>query len=317
MNNKFAFKKNKLIYTSIFSLIGISILLTILINKNVQEIPSDKEIASNSVSSALPKGKNAYKDVLDPKSEESKSYTNQYGIKSTLLTLNYGTNLSNNIRNIKAKFDSNGTRIPLKLNSTRRCQIGDLDIIQKDLINLKSKNSGNLILSLEPISEDDNSFSPVFRSININEFVLGFEMFMQIKLYHAPANVGVFICNDISKSGRCRSKEKVNISEFGKKFIPGSIESKKEFPEEKIYYFAHLIVDTDGIQFPVSELPNSDLDLMKSTLLSNINFAVSLENTFQELTKISSTTRSMPLKLSNGAIVIDMPRLDRTTCSAS
>ena len=233
---------------------------------------------------------------------------------SILDKIQYPEQFYKNVKRLETYSTLDGTVIPLKMRAKLQCGLGDLDIIKQDL--KLSNVKENLILTLEPLSKDDKSFSPVFTHTSIFEIISGisYKIKLQIK---EPVHTGLFICNDSNKSRRCKDKLFQNISTLGKGFITNkefNPEGVKTNNQDKVYYFAHLLVDTDNIQFISNSLTGDDYTTYATSLNQVFSNSQKIADNIESIKKFSELINSVPPQISSGSVIIDLPKMDPKLC---
>jgi hypothetical protein len=233
-------------------------------------------------------------------------------VQHVLNTIPYDRALSGVIGSIATISDPAGTRIPLRLASTARCQVGDLDIIRRDFLlhNVKPE----VLVTVEPILDKDTFFQKKAVQYGLDEFILGSSFALKVKLYEPPVQAGIYICSDSEKTNQCVGKEVIDINEIASDTLFQK-KSKKIF-KDKVYYFANILIDTNGIQVFKEVLDESGYEKVQNAHQNLFGGKYDITKVFEKIRNIHKNLSSVPPKISMGTIEIDLPRLDRSKCPA-
>lgn len=139
-----------------------------------------------------------------------------------------------------------GSTLDVEVGIERECRFGDLDIILADL-QMSGPKGKNMLLSVEPIVSTGSKFKPLSVSLSAEDIEFGYKKTFELTLSGQKEHLGVFLCRDREKTGRCNKKA---IFDYGK--IEESLQkqgSQKVRNSDKIYFFQYLVVENKQLQF--------------------------------------------------------------------
>lgn len=211
-----------------------------------------------------------------------------------------------------------GNTVPLRffLEKTLSCDPGDYEAITESL---KQSAEKSLLLSLESISVED-TFEPVTMQINESEFVHGFSRTVDVPATLGPRQLGLFLCKDSEKVGRCAHKPVVGINELLRENLKQGREGRGAEAPDRIYYFQYVYVDADGAfhLFRQSPIDTAELDTFAGRF-PKIFSAQKVETERMNLAKVglfSRTLASAPLTLKTDGFAVTLPGRDKTRCAS-
>ena len=215
------------------------------------------------------------------------------------------------------------TGVSIRLGSSEKngCAWGDLDIINFELEASKAKG---LLVTLEPV---DGSGAAQSKSILGLDLTKGF-----VASFTKPAAglYGIFVCKDSGKKGRCSGKPVAEPHALLNQYLhtgPSAVATAAKGPEgkdqpplaipptlagepsDKIYYFAPIVVDKDGVTFvATSTAPNEYAELGKKLGKSG-------DAALTKAQSIGTTLHSVQPEYDGTRLVANLPRLNKEACS--
>ena len=169
---------------------------------------------------------------------------------------------------------SQGLVFKFVMETEPRCELGDLDVIDKDL---KYSKNARLLLSLESLVPDDESFQPVVRRLNPANLMEGYRVTLRVPAHEGVRHLGIFLCSDPDNVGRCFNSQKqirdlnhvfrqyvaheqkireeqIRLKEKG--LDPNSAKIAAIEAEAKIYYFSYLLVKNNVVTVLDNQMPD-------------------------------------------------------------
>jgi hypothetical protein len=119
------------------------------------------------------------------------------------------------------------------------CEEGEVSHVVAD-----AKVRGPLLLSIEPVLPQDQSFAPVTRIIEPEMLTKLSELTLEVRGKGTSHNLGLFICTDRDAKKRCAGKP-------GYAF--GGEDALKSATRDAVYFFQYLQLRPGGLQFFASE----------------------------------------------------------------
>ena len=102
----------------------------------------------------------------------------------------------------------------------------------------RGADSFRLLLSVEPLFMDEESEGKHVQEIKKKFLLLKNPIRVRVPHYTEPTLLGIFICNDNRKEGRCAGKKVIDIGEVLKNHAPGQNESHLWRPDDKVLFFS-------------------------------------------------------------------------------
>lgn len=195
----------------------------------------------------------------------------------------------------------------------RRCPIGDADAIKLDLDASPEKR---ILISVEPLDPADTSFKPQVEVVGPELLQTGRSVLFKVPLRERSIAMGVFVCKDSQKKGRCLGKpfEDLNaiFSEYSK---AGGV--LKNPPPDRTYFFQFLSIQKG--ESLVAFAPN----IVKDDALRSVTKYLDATGTAGngtvhrqqgELIKdLTLATRSLPVAFGS-SLRVDLPLHDLNRC---
>ena len=130
-----------------------------------------------------------------------------------------------------------------------------------------------------------------------------------------PTLLGVFICKDTKKEGRCAGKKVVDINMVYKEHSPDRNRSHSWRPDDKIYFFQPLIVQEDQVW----SLSWPDIGQNGENLDAGIKYVVKNQGISPELVNraivLDQTIKSEIFKGSCSNYQISLPHYSKKKCA--
>jgi hypothetical protein len=230
---------------------------------------------------------------------------------SPLNKIKYDSSVLNALWRIGTETKEKGTQVPVLFGSNPRCMLGDIDIIARDL--KVNKKAERLIASVEPLLDKSPSFEHKSENVSLFELMSGYSIQLNILLKDTPVHAGIYICNDTKGTGICSDKRITDLAQLADKNFKQTAPTTTD-PKDNIYYFAHIMIDKDNIQFFNTHFEDMQYEtLVKSWngFFPNQNDIIEIINRTKKLNKLINS--SLPTSR-DGKIFIELPRLDRTYC---
>jgi len=207
-----------------------------------------------------------------------------------------------------------GSPLPLRIKSTPRCMFGDFDLIAADMGGGKQ---GSLILTVERLDEPAapplamaSLYGPGLGAAILSRDGYGLEL--PPAAASAPQLLGIYICRDAARTGRCGDKPLVP---FGQALDAHSSKNPAAQVKvaDKVYFFSFIIASGGKIHFSNQLFDDDVLARLPAQVRALLKSAPD-PAAFTRLTKAIRTIGSEPLALDGGKLVIDLPRVDIRRC---
>ncbi len=167
-----------------------------------------------------------------------------------------------------------GSSLDVAIEIERECRFGDFDIMLADL-NMSGPMGNDLLLSVEPIVPTKSEFKPVYVKLSVPDIEFGYKKTFALSLPKQREHLGVFLCRDRDKKGKCNSKEIFDYGQIEESLQnEGSLKIRKA---DKIYFFQYLYAENDELHF----------------LTDNVE---SLKEAFAAVDRITSTVANASLR---------------------
>lgn len=206
-----------------------------------------------------------------------------------------------------------GRAIYLRISSTPRCMIGDLDIIRDEL---KHSPTKRLLLTVEPLFYG-KQFPPQIAVVTESQLERGVMQSFLLPESPTPSLFAVFLCKDDDENGRCASKPARPLDAVYRKYHPtagGSGVADSDRAGDKLYYFHAGLLESGWVNFINTELePQQYQELVKML----VPYAEAPEDALmmvRKIRKLNSTLRSAQALVTGSFIGIDLPHLEPGSC---
>lgn len=139
------------------------------------------------------------------------------------------------------------SELNINLEIEHDCFLGDLDLILGDLTVTGKMTTPDLLISVEPIVNRGSKFIPVSKRITGADLAAGFRTTLSLGHFESTEHLGVFICRDRLKTGKCNNKAVYNFEQIEQSIRKGG--SPRIRKADKVYFFQYLLGQKNGIQF--------------------------------------------------------------------
>lgn len=202
--------------------------------------------------------------------------------------------------------------VSVKIAERKGCFFGDLDLILLEMVWSKLPE---VLVTLEPIEGEDG---PVSSSrVTMKNLAPGFhKISLKAPEVKQPTVMGLFVCRDSAKSGSCRSKTAESPSESFARFSPEAIAKlggKTPDVQDKIYYFNHVVVESDSVEISGALLDKSELERVRD--IARQAMPEGFGPILKRLLSLHSTIMSQPITQQSGALAVTLPISDFGNCS--
>lgn len=198
--------------------------------------------------------------------------------------------------------------VQVRIKSTGRCMMGDLDLIVQDWA---QDRSAPFIVTLEPLSGELPSGEAAY-SYPLDPMALEASVTAALrtpKLNNAE-HYGIFICRDAAKKGSCRDKIATDISPLIEQYrwsTPPTV-------QDRIYYFQYVLAERDTFTVTSAELKPDDYKSMNAYLGNRIGNSAVAASGSATAERLNNIIRSATAELEDDFIVIDLPRFTGKDC---
>jgi hypothetical protein len=105
----------------------------------------------------------------------------------------------------------------------------------------KAGSMATVLLTIEPIDPAYTSFSPVVYEISEESFFQGAPLMLSLPATTEALELGLFICSDTKKEGRCNTKQAFRAQ-------PADLEGKTQsYAGDRLYFFSYLILADNAL----------------------------------------------------------------------
>ena len=140
-----------------------------------------------------------------------------------------------------------GTHLALSFEVEQECQFGDLDVILADLTLSGKLTTDDLLVTVEPIVSAGSSFQRVTQRLTGAQIAAGLRMELPVQAIKSTEHLGVFLCRDRKRTGRCNDKSIYDYGQLERSLQKGG--SPKVRADDKIYFFQYLLAEPGAISF--------------------------------------------------------------------
>ena len=198
-----------------------------------------------------------------------------------------------------------GFKVVVRFEPFAVCHVGDLNAIFHDF---RQTTANRVLITLEPL---DGKRKALGAQVSLENLKLGFE-----KVFTLPASgtsdiMGIFICSDAKRTGRCAGKRPLDIN--GSFLAPGK---KRPAYADKIYIFNLALITDKTIRF-ITEAPIPAMVLTQLKEQKQLQ-ALGSEKSGKWLDyaqKLTESLRSYPVEVRGNALIIKMPYLNKAKCA--
>ena len=246
-------------------------------DQSTNEVENKRLITDNYTSKSIKISKNTTAKYTNRSKAESYKKNDTAGIISktqtkvqpTLSPAEINTKIQNLSKSIPMSHvqvsndSSTNPEIFLSFNTLKKdtCHWGDLDAISKDV------GQSELLLSIESILPNDNSFTPVTQFVTLASLERGSFEFTLPRV-DSPVFLGLYLCKDSSNSRRCNNKSAQSLSKLMMALNSGAKVTNPHFTKDKIYFFQSFILTHNDIYILDPAKVNSNSQELYDTVLS-------------------------------------------------
>lgn len=207
----------------------------------------------------------------------------------------------------------NGQEIVVRLDARKVCAAGDFDAIKAEL---EKRPQTRVLLTVEPPSAGEAIPAPIVRTMSLQELTNGGDFRFALPPSARRASLGIFLCSDGDKIGRCAGKVNVDIN----KIFTATLQKDWGVAPiaDKIYFFQYLLL-RDGTLETLTRVNVTPFTFRKIAAYASARLGGSLpeatQTGIQESAQLTRTLKSMPLEETKGAdVVLPLPRYDKSVC---
>jgi hypothetical protein len=186
------------------------------------------------------------------------------------------------------------------------CHVADLNAIFHDY---RQTANNSILVSLESLDGSGKRIS--FYRPSLEHLKYGFEAAFKIPPEMKSGLMGLFICSDSGRTGRCTRKKPMDFDA-----LFNISNTNRALPyQDKVYIF-NLVVITDKLLRYVTEVPIPEsllAELKQNPMMKQLG-PEKIEHLFHEAQTLTTALRSYPTEVRDGSLVIKMPILDQDRC---
>lgn len=221
-----------------------------------------------------------------------------------------------------------GRMLHFAVTSEKRCMMGDIDIIKKDL---EHSPQPKLLLTLESLLPGDTAFAPVVHEISIDRLTGGYDVSFLIPEASSTYHLGLFVCSDSLGQGRCFVKDKQveDLNDVLNRYL--ALEQKQKYQkdrslpvdretieaEDRIYFFNYLLISGNQLSVLDNSAPKSAYEDLKKYLSAAGEPVGVLLDVPQQVEKLNTALRSMPVAVDGLEMKLNFPVFDIYECGAA
>lgn len=209
---------------------------------------------------------------------------------------------------------SQGRALHVRITSSPRCMVGDMDIISEEL---RGSEKHRLLFSVEPLLKS-SSFPPQVRQLTEGQFERGTTQSFALPVSDKPIHIGIFVCKDDEEEGRCRKKPIQSLDDLYLKAQmkqPGS--SEPVVPSsDKTYFFEYAILERDTLHLVETELSVDNYFRLIEFLKPLVNIQEEALALVREVRRYNKAIKSVAAGVSSSYVVIDLPHLEPGVCQS-
>ncbi len=210
----------------------------------------------------------------------------------------------------------------VKIEVPTQCEMGDVDIMRYDQYFDKNPVR-RLILSLEAVSPEDADFKPIVLELPKLELLNGLKTTMNVPLGEKPRQLGLFVCKDSAREGKCLGKRSIPLAKMYKFYSKKvSTTDRDNFARnDKIFYFQYLLATNSKIEILGAD-PQGASQSAKDEHYANLSKLVlstgqseeSLKKTIQSVRNMTERANSQPVEMDGNKVRVKLPIHDRRAC---
>lgn len=229
------------------------------------------------------------------------------GIPNTLDLSLLGAPKELSAKAIKFPLDGKDINVSIRIISTERCMVGDLDAIVREA---SLDTSAKFLLSIEPLTGSDKDFGPASKTTLDPRGLDSTQTFtLKIPVGENPEHLGLFICRDAAGSGKCREKDAVDIG----KLLSDHMHMKAT-AADRIYYFQYLLLDHNTLTVVGGDVEPTSGAAFSGYLTSRTGNALGAGSAADAAATLNATIRSATVTLKDFFIELDLPRSQPGKC---
>jgi hypothetical protein len=221
-----------------------------------------------------------------------------------------------------------GRVLHFSITSEKRCMMGDVDIIKKDL---EHSSKPKLLLTLESLVPGDTGFPPVVNEVSIDSLTGGYDVSFVVpegvNIYH----LGLFVCSDSQGLGRCfvNDKQVEDLNNVLNQYM--MLEQKQKYQkdrnlpvnretveaEDRIYFFNYLLINGNQLSVLDSSVAKSAYEGLKNYLAASGESTGVVLDVPARVEKLNTALRSMPVAVDGLEMKLNFPVFDIYECGAA
>ena len=216
-------------------------------------------------------------------------------------------------RTMELRANEFGYPFHFTLSSDGRCEVGDLDIIGKEMAH---SPGAKLLFTIEPLMTGDLE-SPVIKEIGVDKVTGGSVINLAIPAGKGVRHLGLFICKDSSNDNSCRNKSVVDLNKVYNTYYPmnGSKPPSDDYlASDKIYFFQYLMVqDGQLVVFDPKGTVTAGNDF-EMFLRDRLGSPIQARTVANRVTKLNDIILSAPVSFAGQFVRLNLPHLDKAIC---
>jgi hypothetical protein len=232
---------------------------------------------------------------------------------------------------IKKKVLSQGDQgrvLHFSVTSEKRCMMGDIDIIKKDL---EHSSKPKLLLTLESLDPGDTNFPPVVNEVSLDSLTGGYDVSFVVPDGADTYHLGLFVCSDSLGQNRCFVKDKQveDLNNVLNQYM--MLEQKQKYQkdrnlpvdretveaEDRIYFFNYLLINGNQLSVLDSSAAKPAYESLKKYLAAAGESAGVVLDVPVQVERLNTALRSMPVAVDGLDMKLNFPVFDIYECGAA
>lgn len=209
---------------------------------------------------------------------------------------------------------SSSRALTVSVNLSRECYLGDMEAI---ILESGWSRDSNVRISIESLVPNDTFVATSLVSITKLQTSLATFSFTLPKIQQSTP-MGLFICKDTARTGRCSDKSVEKFDELFARYNPlkhpEQLNPKSDI-KDKSYFFGHLVAYNDSIAVTSGEFTEETAKVIDQDLSHyRPEERAAVMSTMQALHK---TLGSLPLTSDDTGVRITLPSMASEGCSSA
>lgn len=163
-------------------------------------------------------------------------------------------------------------------------------------------NADQILITIEPLGAGKGDYLRT----NVVRLYENIDHVFKLKPSDSLQSYGLYICSDSSKATSCKSKTLASHAAISEEAVnaKGDAQAKKK---DYIFYFQNLLLDKNNLETYRTDEFSGEFKAALESYLKNQKLA---DSDIQTAWKLSNITRSQPIEIEDGKIILALPYND-------